>query len=86
MTLRVDLYWFWTLFYFFKIKSILSVDILFIVGDSTDQEYEITADMMVHDLDDETTMDEEELLADKEEFNEDELSELQKVVKIEKSV
>ena len=48
-------------------------------GDSTDQEYEITADMMVHDLDDETTMDEEELLADKEEFNEDELSELQKV-------
>ena len=49
------------------------------VGDSTDQEYEITADMMVHDLDDETTMEEEELLADKEEFNEDELSELQKV-------
>lgn len=71
---------------FFKIKSVLSVDILFIVGDSTDQEYEITADMMVHDLDDETTMDEEELLADKEEFNEDELSELQKVGKIEKSV
>lgn len=34
---------------------------------------------MVHDLDDETTMEEEELLADKEEFNEDELSELQKV-------
>ena len=34
---------------------------------------------MVHDLDDETTMDEEELMADKEEFNEDELSELQKV-------
>lgn len=49
------------------------------LGDSTDQEYEITADMMVHDLDDETTMDEEELMADKEEFNEDELSELQKV-------
>ena len=71
---------------FFKIKSIFSADILFIVGDSTDQEYEITADMMVHDLDDETTMDEEELLADKEEFNEDELSELQKVVKIENSV
>ena len=37
--------------------------------------------MMVHDLDDETTLDEEELLADKEEFNEDELSELQKVTK-----
>lgn len=35
--------------------------------------------MMVHDMDDETTMDEEELMADKEEFNEDELSELQKV-------
>ena len=35
--------------------------------------------MMVHDIDDETTMDEEELMADKEEFNEDELSELQKV-------
>ncbi|XP_068675810.1 mesoderm induction early response protein 1-like isoform X2 [Montipora foliosa] len=34
--------------------------------------------MMVHDVDDEATMDEEELLADKEEFNEDELSELQK--------
>lgn len=50
-----------------------------LLGDSTDQEYEITADMMVHDMDDETTMDEEELMADKEEFNEDELSELQKV-------
>jgi len=50
-----------------------------LLGDSTDQEYEITADMMVHDMDDETTMDEEELIADKEEFNEDELSELQKV-------
>ena len=49
------------------------------LGDSTDQEYEITADMMVHDMDDETTMDEEELMADKEEFNDDELSELQKV-------
>ena len=49
------------------------------LGDSTDQEYEITADMMVHDLDDETTMDEEELMADKEEFNENELSELQKL-------
>ncbi|RMX40082.1 hypothetical protein pdam_00002308 [Pocillopora damicornis] len=47
-------------------------------GDSTDQEYEITADMMVHDIDDETTMDEEELMADKDEFNEDELSALQK--------
>ncbi|XP_078354825.1 mesoderm induction early response protein 1-like isoform X2 [Oculina patagonica] len=47
-------------------------------GDSTDQEYEITADMMVHDIDDETTMDEEELMADKDDFNEDELSELQK--------
>ena len=35
--------------------------------------------MMVHDVDDEATMDEEELLADREEFNEDELSELQKV-------
>ena len=35
--------------------------------------------MMVHDMDDETTMDEEELMADREEFNEDELSELQKV-------
>ena len=35
--------------------------------------------MMVHDMDDETTMDEEELMADKEEFNDDELSELQKV-------
>ena len=34
---------------------------------------------MVHDLDDEATMDEEELLADKDEFNENELSELQKV-------
>lgn len=52
---------------------------MFSLGDSTDQEYEITADMMVHDMDDETTMDEEELMADKEEFNEDELSELQKV-------
>ena len=50
-----------------------------LLGDSTDQEYEITADMMVHDMDDETTMEEEELMADKEEFNEDELSELQKV-------
>jgi len=47
-------------------------------GDSTDQEYEITADMMVHDLDDEATMDEEELLAAKDEFDENELSELQK--------
>ena len=53
--------------------------LVFFIGDSTDQEFEITADMMVHDLDDETTMDEEELLADKEEFNDDELSELQKV-------
>lgn len=53
--------------------------ILLLLGDSTDQEYEITADMMVHDMDDEATMDEEELMADKDEFNEDELSELQKV-------
>ena len=52
-----------------------------VLGDSTDQEYEITADMMVHDIDDETTMDEEELMADKDEFNEDELSALQKVKK-----
>ena len=52
-----------------------------VLGDSTDQEYEITADMMVHDIDNETTMDEEELMADKDEFNEDELSELQKVKK-----
>lgn len=65
----------------FILISILSSSLMFqnYSGDSTDQEYEITADMMVHDLDDETTMDEEELLADKEEFNEDELSELQKV-------
>lgn len=52
-----------------------------VLGDSTDQEYEITADMMVHDIDDETTMDEEELMADRDEFNEDELSALQKVKK-----
>lgn len=44
-----------------------------------DQEYEIIVDMMVYDIDDEMIMDEEELMVDKEEFNEDELLELQKV-------
>lgn len=44
-----------------------------------DQEYEIIVDMMVYDMDDEMIMDEEELMVDKEEFNEDELLELQKV-------
>ena len=69
------------LWYVHTFSIILIIIINFTQGDSTDQEYEITADMMVHDLDDEATMDEEELLADKDEFNENELSELQKVTK-----
>lgn len=69
------------LWYVHTLSIILIIIINFTQGDSTDQEYEITADMMVHDLDDEATMDEEELLADKDEFNENELSELQKVTK-----
>ena len=77
---------FWQLTSFYEQNGIklfiFFVDIFAsVLGDSTDQEYEITADMMVHDIDDETTMDEEELMADKDEFNEDELSALQKVKK-----
>lgn len=51
----------------------------FIIGDSTDQEFELSADMMIHDMDDETTLEEEELLEGKEEEISDELEELQKV-------
>lgn len=47
-------------------------------GDSTDQDFDITADMMVHDMDDETTMEEEELNEDSENAA-DELAELEKV-------
>lgn len=47
-------------------------------GDSTDQDFDITADMMVHDIDDETTLEEEELNEDSE-YAADELAELEKV-------
>ncbi|XP_031564309.1 mesoderm induction early response protein 1-like [Actinia tenebrosa] len=46
-------------------------------NDSTDQDFDITADMMVHDIDDETTLEEEELNEDKENI-EDEIAELEK--------
>lgn len=47
-------------------------------GDSTDQDFDLTADMMVHDMDDETTLEEEELNEDSENTA-DELAELEKV-------
>ena len=50
-----------------------------ILGDSTDQEFELSADMMIHDMDDETTLEEEELLEGKEEEFNNELEKLQEV-------
>ena len=46
---------------------------------NSDQDFDVTAEMMVHDLDDEATMEEEELLADGEQDFADELEDLQKV-------
>lgn len=59
---------------------VFSASFWILIGDSTDQEFELSADMMVHDMDDETTLEEEELLEGKEEEEiNDELEELQKV-------
>ncbi|XP_032232084.2 mesoderm induction early response protein 1 isoform X2 [Nematostella vectensis] len=45
--------------------------------ESVDQDFDITADMMVHDMDDETTLEEEEKLDNKENFSE-EIADLEK--------
>lgn len=45
----------------------------------TDRDFDVNAELMVHDIDDEATLDEEETLEAGEGFNEEEIDDLQKV-------
>ena len=55
------------------IKSIFATFI-----DSNDTDYQLTADMMIHDIDDERTIEEEEMMESSEDFS-SEVNNLQKV-------
>ena len=46
--------------------------------DSNDTDYQLTADMMIHDIDDERTIEEEEMMESTEDFS-NEVNSLQKV-------